>query len=257
MFATCQFSQKKNMESWQVDWIWKGRCSVYWSCAILCRSSSFLSVNATRQYSTHQINTTNMHNLQCNKCQWGNEKNNLNTLNFKSWHISRTSIKNTANWHKKVMTHTHFMGIRYFRRSDRINCHPVTNLPKATCSSRNLKGWRNVVGWGRLTGLNFAGKWYVGVDKKEHEHSVLDGVKRRDKVWFWPVDLVILYEFQQLSFIDSMNSSTTYTTALQVPSAWRCLFKTFHQGDSCCATVCYASSALVWIHSHNISNVHT
>ena len=46
------------------------------------------------------------------------------------------------------------MGIWNFRRSDRINCHPVTNLPKATCSSRNLKGWRNVVGW--------LGDWLAG-----------------------------------------------------------------------------------------------
>jgi len=65
--------KEKNMESWQVDWVWKGRCSVYWSCAILCRTSSFLSVNATRQYSTHQIQET------CTTCSatssnWGKEK---------------------------------------------------------------------------------------------------------------------------------------------------------------------------------------
>ena len=52
----------------------------------------------------HTSNTRNMHNLQCNKCQWGKEKNNLNTLNFKNWHVSITSIKNTAKRHKKVMT---------------------------------------------------------------------------------------------------------------------------------------------------------
>lgn len=165
MFARCQFSQKKNMESWQVDWTCKGRCSVYWSCAILCRTSSFLSVNATRQYSTHQIQET------CTTCSATSSNRGKEKTTWTPWTLNNTDIQNIHSkkycvgtklwWH----THTHTLwASETFRRSDRINATQSPTCPKPPVLRVTWKdGWSLVEGdWLAVS----AGKWYVVLTRK-------------------------------------------------------------------------------------------